>query len=222
MSIEQLWIKAFLVSDLFQSFLPEIPAHSFHHMQSGQNHQIRLELLQTGHERLQRAHFTVGHVMGQDKAVSLRSSWGAPLFTCREKMLRHKPNGTTVTRLESSYNIRFQICHVTEIKGHVVLNGSHLTCTPGWGGTHPSPAEILVGPQSVHPAYHEASAPPDHIRGPERKQHSLENYNQVWMCCFCTLKNDQLLYEGVLGHFDIWVTFIIKGMSLQKNENLAI
>ncbi len=90
MSIEQLWIKAFLVSDLFQSFLPEIPAHSFHHMQSGQNHQIRLELLQTGHERLQRAHFTVGHVMGQDEAVSLRSSWGAPLFTCREKMLRHK------------------------------------------------------------------------------------------------------------------------------------
>lgn len=74
MGIEQLWIKGFLVSDLFQSFLPKIPAHSFHHMQSGQNHQIRLELLQTGHKCLQRAHFTIGHVMGQDKAVSLRSS----------------------------------------------------------------------------------------------------------------------------------------------------
>lgn len=92
-SIERFWflfffvtfflLLAILVSNLFQSFLPEISAHSFHHMQSGQNDQIRLELLQTGHERLQRAHFPIGHIMGQDEAVSLRSFRGTPLFTCR-------------------------------------------------------------------------------------------------------------------------------------------
>lgn len=109
MGIEQLWIKGFLVSDLFQSFLPEIPAHSFHHMQSGQNHQIRLELLQTGHERLQRAHFTVGHVMGQDKAVSLRSSWGTPLFTCRGRQ-RKKCSDTKTQRYQ---------CDMTEV--HLII-----------------------------------------------------------------------------------------------------
>lgn len=60
-------------------------------MEAGQDHQLRLELLQTGHKRLQRAHPSVGHIMGEDEAVGLRCLSRAPAFALKEKM---KPSGT--------------------------------------------------------------------------------------------------------------------------------
>lgn len=70
-----------LCAHLFQSPLPHLSALPLHHVEARQHHQLRLELIQTGHKRFQRAHLAIGHVVGEDEAVGLRRLSRGPLLT---------------------------------------------------------------------------------------------------------------------------------------------
>lgn len=66
--------------DLFEPLLPHLPPLALHHVQTGQDHQVWLELIQAGHEHLQCSHLPIGHVMGEDEAVGLGSPCRTPLL----------------------------------------------------------------------------------------------------------------------------------------------
>lgn len=71
------------VTDFLQPSLPHVSALPLHHVEARQDDQLRLKLIQARHERLQRAHLPVGHVVGEDEAVGLRRPGWTPLFAWR-------------------------------------------------------------------------------------------------------------------------------------------
>lgn len=78
-----------MTTDLFESLLPHLSALTLHHVEPRQDDQVRMKVVQTGHECLQRAHLSVRHIVGEDEAVGLRCLSGTPLFTYKQ---RSKPD----------------------------------------------------------------------------------------------------------------------------------
>lgn len=72
------------MSNLVQSLVPRRLAQTLHHVKSGQNHQIRAELVQTLHKTLHEAHLSIRLVMRKDEPVGLRCHQWAPALTCTQ------------------------------------------------------------------------------------------------------------------------------------------
>lgn len=181
--------KSYIVkypAHLFDSVLPEISAHSLHHVESWQHHQSGLELLQAGHEGLQSAHLPIRHIVREDEAIGLRGLARSPLlpliyinaradFSCSLfnktiiMLIAHCTHNKVQrkrflweTLLLSLVATFYFYSHAHKERGIY----PDLPCTQGWGETHQSPEVIAVELLSVHPAIHAALAQLGHTIEP--------------------------------------------------------